>query len=569
MQDRFHRILKQYWGYDSFRPLQEDIIRSIDANIDTLALMPTGGGKSITFQVPALARDGLCLVVTPLVSLMRDQVQHLREKNILAATIFSEMGSHAIENTLSRCLYGNVKLLYISPERLGNETFRNMLPTLNISMIAVDEAHCISQWGYDFRPAYLKIAEIRDLLPHVPILALTATATPDVIDDIKRQLHFRDNHNTFRKSFGRSNLHYIVRQVEDKPQYLLRILRSIRDGAVIIYTSSRARTRDIATFLGEHDFPAEHFHAGLTSVKKNLIQEAWSKRETNVIVATNAFGMGIDRPDVRAVIHIDVPDSIESYFQEAGRAGRDGNESYAVLLFNRKDESTLMRHIADRFPSEDQVRRVYAKLCYYLEIGVGEAYEQTFPVDVDTLCYRHHLMPNMFYGALRMLQSNGYLQLLDENDNASKLRILVSHEDLYQNWGLTPNEEETLDATMRMYTGLFTDHAYVNEDDIAARMGTDRQSVYTALRGLTFKGIVSYIPYKRAPLVKFLTPRLDESRIVTYRDTTLQQKRIYEHRIRSIIDYANARQCRSQFLLRYFGESDATPCGNCDYCREH
>lgn len=568
MENDFKRILKQYWGFDRFRPLQEEIIESVANGFDTLALLPTGGGKSLTFQVPALARKGLCLVVTPLVALMRDQVQHLVERNILAAAIYSEMGSNAIESTLSRCLYGNVKLLYVSPERLANETFRTLLPSLNVTMIAIDEAHCISQWGYDFRPSYLKIAEIRELLPQVPVLALTATATPEVCEDIKRQLRFRNNNKTLRTSFARDNLHYIVREVEDKPLYLLRIIEAIQEGAVIVYTSSRQRTHEIAAWIQQRGYDAAYFHAGLSAAQKNLIQDDWSKGTTRVIVATNAFGMGIDRPDVRAVVHMDMPDSIEAYFQEAGRAGRDGEKAYAVLLHNKKDDTTLMRHIADRFPSEEQIRSVYAKLCYHLELGIGNGLGAMFPLDVDQLCYHHHLMPNLFYGALRVLQNGGYLQLLDENDNASRVRILVRHEDLYLSWGLTIMEEHTLDTVMRMYTGLFTDHAYVSEGDIAERMGTDRLTVYNSLQGLSNKGLISYIPYKRAPWVKFLTPRVDEDSIVTYRGDLELQRKVYEERVRRMIDYAKTSICRSQFMLRYFGENDAKKCGNCDNCRE-
>ncbi len=568
MENDFKRILKQYWGFESFRPLQEEIIESVANGFDTLALLPTGGGKSLTFQVPALTREGLCLVVTPLVALMRDQVQHLVERNILAAAIYSEMGSHAIESTLSRCLYGNVKLLYVSPERLENETFRALLPSLNVTMIAIDEAHCISQWGYDFRPSYLKIAEIRDLLPKAPILALTATATPGVCEDIKRQLHFRDNNKTLRTSFARDNLHYIVREVEDKPRYLLRIIEAIEEGAVIVYTSSRQRTREIAEWIQQHGYDAAYFHAGLSAIQKNQIQDDWNRGTTRVIVSTNAFGMGIDRPDVRAVVHIDMPDSIEAYFQEAGRAGRDGKKAYAVLLHNKKDDTTLLRHIADRFPSEEQIRKAYAKLCYHLELGIGNGMGAMFPIDVDQLCYHHHLMPNLFYGALRALQNSGYLQLLDENDNASRVRILVRHEDLYLSWGMTHKEEETLDTVMRMYTGLFTDHAYVSEGDIAERMGTDRNTVYNTLQGLSNKGLISYIPYKRAPWVKFLTPRVDEESIVAYRGDLEMQRKAYEERVRRMIDYARTPTCRSQFMLRYFGEIDAPKCGNCDNCRE-
>lgn len=560
------RILHQYWGYADFRPLQREIIESVLSGRDTLALMPTGGGKSLTFQVPALCMDGLCLVVTPLIALMRDQVSHLREKNILAAAIYGDMGAAAIERVFSRCLYGNVKLLYVSPERLQNEQFRNVMSQMRISMVAVDEAHCISQWGYDFRPSYLQIAELRDLLPHVPFLAVTATATPQVVRDIQEKLRF-DKGQVFRMSFERKNLHYIVRKVEDKNKYLLRIL-SNSEGSAIVYVRSRVETREVSEFLTKHGICSDHFHAGLLPRQKELVQADWSAGRTRVIVATNAFGMGIDKSDVRVVVHLDAPDSLEAYFQEAGRAGRDGLESYAVLLFSPDEVKRLRMRVHERYPSDDIVRKVYAHLCYHLELAMGVGMGCKFPIDLERFCFSQHLMPHVVNGSLHVLQSCGYLKLTGENDNASRVVMRVTHSDLYKNWGMTVEEEVVLDAVLRMYTGLFMNYAYISEEDIAQRIGSDRQRVYIALRGIANKGVIGYIPYRRAPFVEFLTPRIDEKDLNLNRGDLDCQRRAYTERVEKMIEYCTTEDvCRSQMLSRYFGDDSAQPCGGCDVCR--
>ena len=563
--DVYHQILKQYWGYDSFRGIQEDIIRSIGRNEDTLGLMPTGGGKSVTFQVPALAREGLCLVVTPLIALMKDQVQNLKQRGIPALAIHAGMGRDDIIATLENCIFGPYKFLYVSPERLDTDIFRAKLPRMRVSMIAVDESHCISQWGYDFRPAYLKIAEIRSLLPGVPVLALTATATPQVVDDIQARLHFA-RPNVFRMSFERKNLAYIVRRTEDKWHELLHILRKV-GGSAIVYVRSRRRTKEIAERLESEGVAADYYHAGLDDAAKDQRQQRWQRGETRVIVATNAFGMGIDKPDVRLVVHIDLPDSIEAYFQEAGRAGRDGQKAYAVILYARSDKTTLQRRIPDTFPDKDYVKEVYEHLQYYYQMAMGDGLGCVREFDIEDFCRKFKYFPVPVDSALKILTQAGYLDYADEQDNASRLLFTVRRDELYRLSTLGDDADRLIRLLLRNYTGLFTDYAFINEDFLATRSGLTRRQVYEMLVNLTRLHIVHYIPRKKIPHIVYTRERTDLSQLRIPPSAYEERKQRYEERIRAILDYAeNDAVCRSRRLLRYFGEKNEHSCGQCDVC---
>ena len=563
--DVYHQILKQYWGYDSFRGIQEDIIRSIGRNEDTLGLMPTGGGKSVTFQVPALAREGLCLVVTPLIALMKDQVQNLKQRGIPALAIHAGMGRDDIIATLENCIFGPYKFLYVSPERLDTDIFRAKLPRMRVSMIAVDESHCISQWGYDFRPAYLKIAEIRSLLPGVPVLALTATATPQVVDDIQARLHF-ERPNVFRMSFERKNLAYIVRRTEDKWHELLHILRKV-GGSAIVYVRSRRRTKEIAERLESEGVAADYYHAGLDDAAKDQRQQRWQRGETRVIVATNAFGMGIDKPDVRLVVHIDLPDSIEAYFQEAGRAGRDGQKAYAVILYARSDKTTLQRRIPDTFPDKDYVKEVYEHLQYYYQMAMGDGLGCVREFDIEDFCRKFKYFPVPVDSALKILTQAGYLDYADEQDNASRLLFTVRRDELYRLSTLGDDADRLIRLLLRNYTGLFTDYAFINEDFLATRSGLTRRQVYEMLVNLTRLHIVHYIPRKKIPHIVYTRERTDLSQLRIPPSAYEERKQRYEERIRAILDYAeNDTVCRSRRLLRYFGEKNEHSCGQCDVC---
>ena len=563
--DVYHQILKQYWGYDSFRGIQEDIIRSIGRNEDTLGLMPTGGGKSVTFQVPALAREGLCLVVTPLIALMKDQVQNLKQRGIPALAIHAGMGRDDIIATLENCIFGPYKFLYVSPERLDTDIFRAKLPRMRVSMIAVDESHCISQWGYDFRPAYLKIAEIRSLLPGVPVLALTATATPQVVDDIQARLHFA-RPNVFRMSFERKNLAYIVRRTEDKWHELLHILRKV-GGSAIVYVRSRRRTKEVAERLESEGVTADYYHAGLDDAAKDQRQQRWQRGETRVIVATNAFGMGIDKPDVRLVVHIDLPDSIEAYFQEAGRAGRDGQKAYAVILYARSDKTTLQRRIPDTFPDKDYVKEVYEHLQYYYQMAMGDGLGCVREFDIEDFCRKFKYFPVPVDSALKILTQAGYLDYADEQDNASRLLFTIRRDELYRLNTLGDDTERLIRLLLRNYTGLFTDYAFINEDFLATRSGLTRRQVYEMLVNLTRLHIVHYIPRKKIPHIVYTRERTDLSQLRIPPSAYEERKQRYEERIRAILDYAeNDTVCRSRRLLRYFGEKNEHSCGQCDVC---
>lgn len=561
----YKEILKRYWGYDSFRGIQEEIIRSIGEGKDTLGLMPTGGGKSVTFQVPALARPGLCLVVTPLIALMKDQVRNLRGRGIKAAAVYSGMTREEIVVALENCIFGDYKFLYISPERLSTDIFRVKLRRMEVSMITVDEAHCISQWGYDFRPAYLKIAEVRSLLPGVPVLALTATATPEVVKDIQRCLEFREE-NVFRMSFERKNLAYVVRRTDDKDGEMLHILKSV-DGSAVVYTRNRKRTKELAALLERNGITATFYHAGLDDAVKDSRQKAWLSGGYRVMVATNAFGMGIDKPDVRLVIHADVPDSPEAYFQEAGRAGRDGQKAYAVLLFCDRDKVTLMRRVSDTFPEKDYIRKVYEDICFYYQMAMGDGLGCTFAFNMDEFCRNFKHYPVQTDSALKILSRAGYLEYTDEQDNASRLMFTLRRDELYHIREQNPDTERLLRVILRSYTGVFSDYVYINEDTLAARVGLTRQQVYDTLLFLTRRRILHYIPGKKTPYIIYTRERRETSSVRLDREVYEDRKASYERRIGAMLEYAaDDAHCRSRMLLRYFGEDSGHDCGQCDVC---
>lgn len=562
----YAEILKQYWGYDAFRGIQESIIESIGSGHDTLGLMPTGGGKSITFQVPALAQPGLCLVITPLIALMKDQVRNLRDRGIQALAIYSGMTREEIVIALENCIFGDYKFLYISPERLDTDIFRTKLRSMKVSLITVDESHCISQWGYDFRPAYLKIAEVRKLLPGVPVLALTATATPEVVQDIQDRLEFRPDSRVFRMSFERRNLAYIVRPTESKAEELLHILRSL-PGSAIVYTRNRRRTREVAEWLNQQDITATFYHAGLSNTTKDERQRSWLCGEHRVMVATNAFGMGIDKPDVRLVVHIDMPDSPEAYFQEAGRAGRDGQKAYAVLLFAPSDKTQLKKRISDTFPAIDYIRKVYEDVNYYFQMAMGDGRGCTFAFDLEEFCTRFKHFPVQADSALKILTRAGYLEYTDEQDNASRLLFTLTRDELYRLRDNDPDTEKLINVILRSYTGLFTDYAYINEELLEKRTGLSRQRIYELLLLLTRRHIVHYIPRKKTPYLIYTRERQDKDRLIFTREVYEDRKASYITRIEAMIAYATATdRCRSRMLLRYFGEQNEHNCRQCDVC---
>jgi len=574
--DRYKGILKQYWGYDDFRGIQKEIIESICSGHDTLGLMPTGGGKSITFQVPALAQKGVSIVITPLIALMKDQVDHLLRRGIKAAAIYSGLTHEEIIITLENCIFGDVKLLYVSPERLASELFQTKLRHMKVSFITVDEAHCISQWGYDFRPSYLEIANIRKLLPGVPVLALTATATPAVVDDICEKLSRSEEcgvrserFNVFRMSFVRKNLVYVVRQANDKREQLIHILSRLQ-GTAIVYVRSRQRTKEYAELLMKAGISATFYHAGLDTSVKDERQQAWQEGKTRVIVATNAFGMGIDKPDVRVVIHIDCPDSIEAYFQEAGRAGRDGLRSYAVLLYNNGDKRKLEKRVADTFPEKDYIRQVYEHLAFFYQIGVGSGYNHTFEFNIDKFCHAFHHFPIQVDSALKILTRAGYIEYTEEQDNQARLMFTISRGELYKLENNSPNEDKIITTLLRNYGGLFTDYHYIDEGFLASQTALEPQQVYQTLKGLGQRHILHFIPQKKTPYIRY-TQRREDKEYLQFTPAIYEERLDqFRQRIQAVIQYATDDQvCRSRQLLRYFGETDSHDCGLCDVCLSH
>lgn len=558
-------ILKRYWGYDGFRGIQSEIIASICDNKDTLGLMPTGGGKSITFQIPALMKGGVCIVITPLIALMRDQVVGLKQRGIRAAAIYSGMSHEEIVVTLDNAIYGGIQILYVSPERLSSELFLIKLAHIDVTLFTVDEAHCISQWGYDFRPSYLEIAKVREIHPNVPILALTATATPNVVKDIQQKLGFKQE-NVFRMSFERKNLAYVVRQAEDKMGELEHILNNV-PGSAIVYVRTRKRTVDIAEELTRRGMKAIYFHAGLDSKDKEIRQRVWKNGESRVIVATNAFGMGIDKPDVRLVIHYDSPDSIEAYFQEAGRAGRDGEKAYAVLLYNNHDIVTLHKHIADTYPEKDYVRKVYEHIAYYYQLAEGCGENNIYQFDIDKFCQKFKHYPIPVLSSLKILQQAGYLDYEVDYNNKARFMFTVSREHLYRLDTESEMCNNIINYMLRNYSGLFSEYCYIEEAAIASALSLQEHQVYLILKYLDKASLASFIPARNVPYVIYRKDRVEASRIKITPEVYEKRKEEYAHRIRKMSDYiTDGTECRSRQLLRYFGERNEHKCGICDVC---
>ena len=566
----YQQILKQYWGYDDFRGIQREIIESVGAGHDTLGLMPTGGGKSITFQVPALAMEGVCIVITPLIALMKDQVHHLHQRGIMAAAVYSGMQRDDILRVLENCILGNTKLLYVSPERLGSELFQTKLKHMQVSFITVDEAHCISQWGYDFRPSYLQIADIRRICPDVPVLALTATATPKVVEDICERLSIdewqREKFNVFRMSFERKNLTYLVSYAVDKRTELIQLLEGEK-GAAIVYVRSRRHAREIAEHLTEAGLSATFYHAGLEHAEKDKRQRDWQHDRVRIMVATNAFGMGIDKPDVRIVAHYDLPDSIEAYFQEAGRAGRDGQPARAVLLYNNADEPKLIKRVSDTFPEKDYIRKVYDHLAYYYQIATGDGYGVSREFNIDDFCHKFNHFPIRVHSALQILQRAGYIEYTEEQDNQARVKFLVTRDDLYRLRGENPNEEKVIIALLRNYGGLFADYGFIDESLIAHQCALKSHEVYDILKELSMKHVIHFIPRKQVPYIRYMQRREDSEHVQLSKDVYEERLTQYKERIEAMLRYAkdNSR-CRSRQLLEYFGEKDTKDCGQCDVC---
>lgn len=561
-------VLQHYWGYSEFRPKQREIIDSILVGRDTLGLLPTGGGKSITFQVPGLMMRGVTLVVTPLIALMRDQVEHLKERKIPAVAIHSGMASFEIQRTLDNAILGAYKFLYLSPERIASPLFRSILPQLKVSMIVVDECHCISQWGYDFRPSYMRVAELRSWLPKAPVLALTATATRLVAEDVMRVLHFPEP-NIIQRSFLRPNVAYVVRHTGDKAATMLRILSGV-PGTSIVYCRNRKRTEELAEYLRGEGITADAFHAGLTHAERNERQRRWMAGEVRVMVATNAFGMGIDKPDVRSVIHWMLPSSPEEYFQEAGRAGRDGEKSFAVALVDKRDPMLVRRRISEEFPPRQFLSEVYDQLTSFLGIGMGEGYLRTFLVDIERFIKLNKLPPIYTMSAIRLLDTAGVWEYRDKEDQHSRLLFTIDREALYNNASLSPASDSLIQFLLRRYTGIFTEYVFIEEDTIARALNCTVETIYLMLVDLSRSNIVHYIPRSSLPKLFLLTRREEGRHLLVSREVYEVRRERLAERIEAMIAYASASDtCRSQLLLRYFGEEESAPCGMCDVCLSH
>lgn len=563
--NQFQKILYQYWGFTDFRAIQQEVIESVYNGNDTLALMPTGGGKSITFQVPAMAKDGLCLVVTPLIALMKDQVENLKKRGIKAVAIYSGMTKHEIEVALDNCAYGNIKFLYLSPERLGTELFRVRLHKINVNLVAIDESHCISQWGYDFRPSYLKITDLRDLLPGVSFLAVTATATPEVVEDIQEKLGFEQK-RVLKMSFERKNLVYLVRNVEDKNKHLLKIVNSI-PGTGVIYVRNRQKTKDIALMLQKEGISADFYHAGLTTEIRNAKQDDWQHDRTRIIVSTNAFGMGIDKAEVRFVVHMDLPDSPEAYFQEAGRGGRDGKLAYAILLYNESDKAKIQQRIDSSFPEPDEIRRCYQALCSFLKIAIGSGKGEVYDFNLIDFATTYKFNFARAFSCLKFLELEGYIELTDELDNPSRIMVVAGKSDLYKYQVAHADMDHFIKILLRNHAGLFSDYVRIDETYIARIAGISLSSTTENLIKLSRAKIINYIPRKKTPLIIFTEERLDDKNLRISRENYHLRKERYLKRVEAMVNYASGTtKCRSAALLAYFGEKNATRCGKCDVC---
>ncbi|MBX7201466.1 MAG: RecQ family ATP-dependent DNA helicase [Bacteroidia bacterium] len=560
-------VLLKFWGFDKFRPLQTDIIQSVLDGHDTLALLPTGGGKSICFQVPALCIEQTCLVVSPLIALMKDQVTNLQQKRISAIAITSDLNQVEMDRAFNQCLNGKVQFLYVSPERLRGENFRDILTEIKPGLIAVDEAHCISQWGYDFRPAYLQIAEIRECLPNTPVIALTATATPQVCDDIEAKLHFK-NHQRFKKSFTRPNLTYVVRKTDNKPEQLLRILSKV-PGPSVVYVNNRKKTQEIANLLLKEGVSATYYHAGIDPYTRNNRQSDWIQNSTRVIVSTNAFGMGIDKPDVRTVIHMGIPESPEAYFQEAGRAGRDGQKAWAVLLADTADLHEMTQRFEEQYPDFEMVKAVYNWLGNYFQLPVEAGEQQSFPFDLNDFSNRYQLRNIAALQALRFIEREGLISIVESQQVNSKILILVNHEVLYDFEFRNPSLEPVIKTLLRSYAGIFTDFVIINENELAKRLGVSYQKTIELLKYLDKCGILSYLPATGLPNIYYLMPRQHPERLPLSKKNYENRKDSALTRLNSMKAYLqNDTVCRSIQLVKYFGETKSLPCGTCDVCNE-
>jgi ATP-dependent DNA helicase RecQ len=563
--NRFQKILLHYWGFSSFRAIQEEVITSVYDGNDTLALMPTGGGKSITFQVPALAKDGICLVVTPLIALMKDQVENLKKKGIKAAALHSGMTRHELEVTLDNCAYGDYKFLYLSPERLGTELFKVRLRKLNVNLIAIDESHCVSQWGYDFRPSYLKIAELRELLPDTPFLAVTATATPQVVEDIQEKLGFKEK-RVIKMSFERKNLVYLVRNVEDKNKHLLKIVKNI-PGTGVVYVRNRQKAKEVALMLQKDGIIADYYHAGLSTEIRSLKQDDWQNDRTRIIVSTNAFGMGIDKPEVRFVVHMDLPDSPEAYFQEAGRGGRDGKLAYAILLYNDSDKTKIEQRIESSFPEIEEIKRCYQALCSFLGVSIGAGKGEVYDFNMMEFAAAFKINYVKAYSSLKFLEKEGYIELTDELDNPSRIMVIVDKNELYKYQIAHAELDIFIKLLLRNIAGLFNNYVRIDEGYIAKISGMPLNAVTENLLKLSKAKVINYIPRKKTPLVIFTEERLDDKNLYISSENYKTRKERYLKRIEAMLAYASGTtKCRSQSLLEYFGEKDSFRCGKCDVC---
>ena len=557
--------LKKYFGFDKFKGDQEQIIQNLLDGNDTFVLMPTGGGKSLTYQVPTMVTNGLCIVITPLIALMKDQVDRLRQMGIAATAIHSGMSYSQIDIALDNCVYGDMKFLYIAPERLATESFRMRVQRMNVVLLAVDEAHCISQWGYDFRPSYLRIKEVRKLLPDVPVLALTASATQMVAEDIMRQLEF-EKPNIIRSSFARANLSFAVRHTDDKNEQLLRVVNNV-DGSGIIYMQSREGCEQLAEVLQQQGISASYYHAGLPHAERTMRQEEWTSGKVRIMVATNAFGMGIDKADVRFVVHYSMCDSLENYYQEAGRAGRDGKRSYAVLLAASDDNSKIAKHFEAEFPPLDDIKSIYEKICNFLQVPIGDGLYSSFIFNIHEFCVRERLFGGKVRAALKLLQQNGYMTLTEEFENPAKILFCISRDDLYKIRIDRQDLDHIIRTILRMYNGVFTEFRSINEQDIAASSGYTVEKVKELLKRMWQMRIIRYIPSNSSPMIFFDEERLPTKDIYISPDTYLHRKRLINERFENMVIYAsNQTECRSVVIQRYFGDLDAQPCGICDIC---
>ncbi|MDA3883356.1 MAG: RecQ family ATP-dependent DNA helicase [Bacteroidales bacterium] len=565
--NQFEQTLLKHWGYKQFRPLQLDIIQSVYKGHDTLGLMPTGGGKSITFQVYSLMKEGICIVVTPLIALMKDQVDNLKAKKIKAIAIYSGMSRREIDIAYDNCIYGEIKFLYISPERLGTQQFKEKIQHMNVNLITVDEAHCISQWGYDFRPSYLEIATIRELIPNTPVLALTATATADVVEDIQEKLQFKKK-NVLTKSFERKNLTYLVKEKQDKLGFILSICNKIK-GSGIVYVRTRKKTKEIASALIQKGLKADYYHAGLDSSTRQLKQEQWMKNPHGIMVSTNAFGMGIDKPNVRFVLHYDLPESLEAYFQEAGRAGRDGKESYAVLLFNKTDITSIKTHFTKKFPDIAYIKNVYEALGNYYQIPVGSGKGNAYDFFIAELCKTYKLDIIKTHNSIKILEEEGYFYVSESAETRSRVKFIVDRNSLYKFQIEHSNFDIFIKLLLRTYSGIFTEYVPISEDFLGKKVNAETELISKYLIALAKIGIISYYKAKQNPLIYYTEERIPQDTLYISKEKYDILKERQKNRLEALLQYVtNESKCRSLLLLDYFGEKNKTRCGNCDTCRK-